>query len=162
MSRSPGEPAPGEPESAGWPEGTTGLDHTADVGLVVRAPSLADLFRRAAAGMMALIGGSEERSPSGGRRAAPVPRASRRLELDAPDLEALLVAWLREILFAVQSDDVAYTGADFDVLCDTRLAARVAVGPAPQAVRELKGVTYHALTVRREGDGWLARVVFDV
>jgi SHS2 domain-containing protein len=28
--------------------------------------------------------------------------------------------------------------------------------------RELKGVTYHDLTVRRRGGGWYARVVFDL
>lgn len=147
-----------------WPEGVTGLDHTADVGVAVRAPTLEDLFRRAAAAMVALVSGAEEGpatlDPSSiGPHAA--DSGSHRVELDAPDLEALLVAWLREILFLFQVRAYAYAGAHFDVLSDTRLVARID-GTAAEPVMELKGVTYHALAVGRIGDDWTARIVFDV
>ncbi|MEJ2216117.1 MAG: archease [Gemmatimonadota bacterium] len=134
-----------------WPDGVTGLDHTADVGIAVRAPTLEELFRRAAAGMVALVGGVEGAANS----------ESHAVELAAPDREALLVAWLREVLFLFQTRAFQYVDAHFDVLSDTRLVARLD-GTAAEPVMELKGVTYHALAVRREDDGWLARVVFDV
>lgn len=35
------------------------LDHTADVGIEVRAPTLPELFRRAVAGMLVLLNGAE-------------------------------------------------------------------------------------------------------
>lgn len=167
-----------------WPEGVTGLDHTADVGLTVRAPTREDLFHRAAAGMVALLlGGADEGTTTMDRRPSPdrgdaglpgsrrVPggvagEASRPTEhevaLDAPDLEMLLVAWLREILFLFQVEGFEYAGSRFDTLTPRRLAARVMGGPATAPELEMKGVTYHALTVRREDDGWFARVVFDV
>jgi SHS2 domain-containing protein len=176
-----------------WPDGVTGLDHTADVGIAVRAPTLEELFRRAAAGMVALVGGVEERPAADDRRPSSVRgRAgssivdgrssmgpgiaassaepdvsgaanseSHAVELAAPDREALLVAWLREVLFLFQTRAFQYVDAHFDVLSDTRLVARLD-GTAAEPVMELKGVTYHALAVRREDDGWLARVVFDV
>lgn len=175
-----------------WPDGVTGLDHTADVGIAVRAPTLEELFRRAAAGMVALVGGVEEgpaddRRPSSTRRgtgssivdrrssmgpaiaassaepdvSGAAESATHRLELAAPDREALLVAWLREVLFLFQTRAFQYVDAHFEVLSDTRLVARLD-GTAAEPVMELKGVTYHALAVRREDDGWLARVVFDV
>lgn len=162
-----------------WPDGVTGLDHTADVGLVVRADTLAGLFDRAAAGMVALVAGAEEgpttvaRRPSPERDAAgsaasggaPVETATgpeREVALDAPDLEVLLVGWLREMLHLLQDRGLQYAGARFEALAETRLAAHVRLASAPAPVMELKGVTYHALVVRREGDGWFARVVFDI
>lgn len=150
---------------AAWPDGVTALDHTADVGLLVRAPSLEQLFHRAAAGMLALVAGAEERSTMDDRRSTVVRGGAGsgvRIVLDAPDREVLLVAWLREILHLLQARDLCYSGARFEALGETRLVARLAFGPAFTPVMELKGVTYHALEVRHEEDGWFARVVFDV
>jgi SHS2 domain-containing protein len=153
--------------ASSWPDGVTGLDHMADVGLIVRAPTLEDLFRRAADGMMALlVGGADEEATGDQRRPSPArgdaPGTEREVALDAPDLEALLVAWLRELLFLFQVRGFGCAAAHFEALSATRLKAHVSGGPSAEAVMELKGVTYHALAVRREGDGWFARVVFDV
>jgi SHS2 domain-containing protein len=165
-----------------WPEGVTGLDHTADVGILVRAPALDELFRRAAAGMITLLvagsdegstiddrrsmsrGGAGSAASTGGARATETPSgpASHEMTLEAPDLEMLLVAWLREILFLFQVRAFEYADARFETLAAGRLVAHVSGVPATAPLMELKGVTYHTLAVRREGDGWFARVVFDV
>ncbi|NIP79499.1 MAG: archease, partial [Gemmatimonadetes bacterium] len=74
----------------------------------------------------------------------------------------LLAAWLRELLFLHETRRSDYVGAAFDLLEGSALHARVRTEPARRAVREIKGVTYHELAVRRAGDGWKARVIFDV
>ncbi len=52
---------------------------------------------------------------------------------------------------------------EFDSLSDSRLSALVGVAPAPNPpARELKGVTYHGLEVKRAGSRWTARVIFDI
>lgn len=144
-------------------EGVVFLDHTADVGMDVTADTREALFRRAAAGMVALLRGRDDDDT--GSSAAPADPAApgmRTLELRADDEARLLVAWLKELLFLHETRHTDYAGARFDRLTATRLEARVETEPAAAPVREIKGVTYHELAVERTEDGWKARVIFDV
>jgi SHS2 domain-containing protein len=156
-------------------EGVRALDHTADVGLEVRAPSLETLFDRAARGLRALIRGEDvvgaepapvarARAPGrGAQDVAPGAQLSERVAAEAPDAGALLVAWLRELLWLLESKRLAYEGARFETLTETALAADVrATAETRTPVREIKGVTYHGLDVGHGDDGWHARVIFDV
>ncbi len=136
--------------------GIRAIDHTADVGLELTAPDLAGLFRRAAAGMEALVSGAGPAAPA----EASAPQV--RLALEAPDLAVLLADWLRELLYLRQVRGRAFMEAEFARLGERELDAHVRTAPAPPAVREIKGVTYHGLEVRRAGTGWRARVIFDV
>lgn len=145
------------PGRRGWPAGVAPLDHTADVGLEVRADSLASLFERAAGGMRVLLEGED--APSAGSGA----RTQRTVELEAEELGSLLVAWLRELLFLQQVEGQAFDGAAFECVDETVLRAIVSLRPAaPEPVREIKGVTYHALEAARTDGRWRARVIFDV
>lgn len=151
-------------------DGVTFLDHTADVGIDVTAPSLERLFHRAAVGMLALLRGlddgpapepasvSAEGAAAG--RAAPVETLT--VELDADDVGGLLADWLRELLFLHETRHVDYARATFDELTERRLRARVETAPGPPVVREIKGVTYHELCAEPTDDGWYGRVIFDV
>ena len=160
-------------------EGVRALDHTADVGLDVVAPSVDALFDRAASGLVALLYGDDRaaggaRGADGPARAAQVapgerpPDAggtttSRRIAVEAPDIAALLVAWLRELLWLHESAGFVYDGARFEALTATTLAADARGAPAARPpAREIKGVTYHGLEVRRTNGDWHARVIFDV
>lgn len=137
------------------------IEHTADLGLEVEAPSLADLFVASAHGMVGVLVGSEE----GGVPGRGAAGAWRVLELEAPDSEALLVEWLRELLHIQMSEGKLVVAAQIEELEDGRLTARVGLAePASesQVERELKGVTYHDLTVAQRNDSWFARVVFDL
>lgn len=137
------------------PPGVQLLDHTADVGLEIQAPDLASLFVRAARGAQALVG------PVPASAADAVETVTIRLE--AADAALLLAEWLRELLFLRQVRDRCFQEAAFDELTTTRLAARVRLTSAPgEAIREIKGVTYHGLEATREGDTWRARIIFDV
>ncbi len=163
------------------PPCVTLLDHTADVGFIVKAGTLADLFNCAARGMMALVRGEDEPVPPPelvSRRARasdadapvddvfaffPLPPAEHHIALEASEPALLLAAWLREVLYLHQSDGFLYGGARFRVLEGRRLVADVRGDPDPRPpVREIKGVTYHALSVEPGEDGWRARVIFDV
>lgn len=142
--------------------GITFLEHTADVGLDVEAPSPELLFHRAAAGMLALLRGQDEDSPDPGRGADPNRIESRTVTLDASDRAGLLKAWLRELLLLHETGGADYAGVTFFELTARRLEARVRTAPAEPAVREIKGVTYHELSVQETDSGWKARVIFDV
>lgn len=150
--------------------GVRALDHTADVGLELVAPDRAALFRRAAAGMEALIAGPPAppaQAGAPGQAGVPATPAEAgapelRLELEAPDVAVLLADWLRELLYLRQVRGRAFADAEFTRLDERELAARVRTVPAPAAAREIKGVTYHGLDVRPGEGGWRGRVIFDV
>lgn len=152
-------------------QGVYEIEHTADLGLEIEAASLEGLFQRAAAGMMALVRATEaeplERprdEPLSEAPPAPAPR-SVRIELDGgePDVAALLVRWLRELLYLQEVAGFVYYDATFQRLDESGLRATVRPDPGPsRQIRELKGVTYHGLEVERNGDRWRARVIFDI
>ncbi|MEN8377073.1 MAG: archease [Gemmatimonadota bacterium] len=158
------------PERTELLPGVRAIEHTADLGLDIEAPTLPELFHRAAAGMFMLVLGREEAGEAEADQApGEAPSAGnadtvRSLSLSAVDLPALLVAWLRELLYLHQVEELTYASADFETLDEAgSLKAQVKLAPAsPETVREIKGVTYHQLAVVRQDGGWRARVVFDV
>jgi len=138
------------------------IEHTADLGLEVEAPSLEGLFVAGARGMSGVLLGVEE---GGADCEAETPTQWRELALEAQDREALFVDWLRELLYIQISEGLLFSAAEIGELGEIRLVARVGFAPPAKASlveRELKGVTYHDLEVSRRGDGWFARVVFDL
>lgn len=147
--------------------GVTFLDHTADVGFDVRAPTPAELFHAAALALLALLRGNEDADAP----AAAAPPAThgaprtRTLRLAAPDPARLLADWLRELLFLHEIDRLDYEEAEFEILelappCSVH--AVVALREGGRAVREIKGVTYHEIDVHPVDAGWSGRVIFDV
>lgn len=158
------------PEAAP-PEGVQGLDHTADLGLEIRAPDLPELFRRAALGAMWLV--LEREVEAGPESSADPWGESRDLHLVEEDLHTLLRSWLRALLFWEETEGFVVLDAKI-MLLPTPLCrspdgqafglqgqVRGCFDPGPR-VREIKGVTLHGLRVEMEGDEWLGRVIFDV
>jgi SHS2 domain-containing protein len=141
------------------------VDHTADCGVEVAAPSLAALFAEAAAAFTDTVTVRETVAPA----------EERRFELAAERLDDLLVAWLEELLYAFEVDGLLFREAEVEVGEGANAEAAAghhlraiargeAYDPDRHPVKVLvKGVTYHALVVRRQPDGgWLARVIFDI
>ncbi len=132
------------------------LEHTADVGLEVEAPSLAALFERAALAMLALmidLAGVEAR-----QRAA--------LAVEADGLEELLRDWLQAVLVRFQAGGFAACEVTIDAIDARQVRATLAGEPIDRARHrlrtEVKAATYHALAVRETPSGWTARFILDV
>ncbi|TVR66638.1 MAG: archease [Gemmatimonadales bacterium] len=145
------------------PPGIRALDHTADVGMEVRGDSLAQLFTRAAAGAIWTATGKGPHGAEDGVRV--------QVELEADDLEGLLRSWLRDLLYRFEVEGQEVSGVDDLSFSETgsgtfTLSATVHVVPAPEhPLREIKGVTWHGLTLRgpsAPAPGWFARVIYDV
>jgi SHS2 domain-containing protein len=165
------------------PPGISFLDHTADVGVEVRAPSLPDLFIRSARGMAMLVYGADvagdtvagddvvaEADTGTSLATTPAPAATRRrpparrsVSLSAEDAPTLLRAWLRSLLGWLDAEGLCLRSARFGALTGTRLEAVVDLAPdTREPIREIKGVTLHGLVVERHGEEWRGRVIFDV
>lgn len=133
------------------------FEHTADVGLRVRAATPAELFADAGRGLSGLIVADLSRVE---------PRETLTIALPGDAWDYLLLDWLNELLYLFESR--RFLGAEFRVRVDASgLRAEVA-GEVLDASRhgmehEVKAVTYHGLRVTQEGDGgWLAEVVLDI
>jgi len=131
------------------------LEHTADIGLRARAPTREEVFETLGEGLATL---QDAWFPDGGDE--------RRVEVEAPDPAALLVAWLDELLFLHETEDAVFAGLVVDRVDDASLSARVRL--SPRGDRRLEGVgvkaaTYHQVRVDREPDGgWIGQVYLDV
>jgi SHS2 domain-containing protein len=132
------------------------FEHTADLGLRVRAPDLDGLFAEAARALFATVVEDLDTVE---------PRQRLDVKLEGDDREYLLFDWLRELLYRFDAGHL--------LLC----RFQVKVGPAGLEAsgwgepldrsrhalsHEVKAITYHGLRVEQEPGGWLAEVIVDI
>jgi SHS2 domain-containing protein len=131
------------------------LEHTADLGLRVWAPDLPQLF---AEGAHALIAIMVEGSAPADRR--------EEVSIGAPDVTALFVDWLSEVVFLFDARAFVPEKIDVDVTADPWRLRGELLGADVDRFRQVgpavKAVTYHRADVSRTPDGFQARVYLDV
>ncbi len=127
------------------------LSHSADWQMRVWAKSLPALFAEAARGMNALAG----------VKPSPGPRVRRDFETEAPDAESLLVAFLSELVWAAEQENLVFDTFKV-VLKDSRLNVRMTGSQILSVNKSIKAVTYHNLQIRKTDDGFQVEIVFDV
>jgi SHS2 domain-containing protein len=133
------------------PRGHEEVPHTADWALRVWAENLPALFAEAAKGMYALSG----------VRLAPGPRISRTLELEASDEEGLLVAFLSELLYLQEQDNLGFDEHRLAIE-GPRLGAVMKGASLVSVEKPIKAVTFHNLHIQQTGQGCEVQLVFDV
>jgi SHS2 domain-containing protein len=132
------------------------FEHTADLGLRVRAGDLDTLFAEAAACLFSAV-----LEDIGSVR----PEQKVTVELTGTDREFLLFDWLRDLLLRFDADHMVFGKFEVRVRPDglTGTARGEPLDPARHLLaHEVKAVTYHELKVARDGDGWLAEVIVDI
>lgn len=126
------------------------IAHTADWALHVWAPSLDELFVQSAEGMTSLLE----------MELADEPRENQLIELEADDIEGLLVDFLSELVYLIESGlGFERFAVRLDGLC---LEAQVSSAALLSQRKEIKAVTYHKLVVEQGEEGFEATIVFDV
>jgi SHS2 domain-containing protein len=127
------------------------VEHTADWELEVWAADLPDLLEQAARGMYALAGVHLQDQP----------RISRRLSLQAGDIESLLVSFLSELLYNLELEGIGYD--QFRITLDgLNMQAELCGAPLASINKEIKAVTYHQLAVHQTKSELSVNIVFDV
>jgi SHS2 domain-containing protein len=132
------------------------FEHTADLGLRIRAADLDTLFAEAAEALFSAI--VEDLG---------TVVASRKVEvrLAGDDREYLLFDWLRALLYHFDAEHLLF--ARFEVHVGEHGLAGAAWGEPMDRARhelghEVKAITYHRLRVEQTSDGWLAEVIVDI
>lgn len=132
------------------------FDHTADVGLRIRAATIDELFVDAARGLYSLLVANLNDIQ---------PVEVRELSLASEAYDFLLFDWLAELLFAFEAD--RFVGCRFDVRVTSEGLTASITGESIDERRhrlehEVKAITYHELRCEPTPDGWLAEVIVDI
>jgi SHS2 domain-containing protein len=132
------------------------LEHTADIGFRARGRTIEELFEQAAEALAAIAIELDDVRP-----AAKYP-----LSAAGDDRESLLVNWLNEALYLLDGKQVAPRRFKVHQLTGST-ASGEAEGEPRDAARHraklvVKGVTYHQLSIREDGPGWVAEVYLDI
>jgi SHS2 domain-containing protein len=132
------------------------ISHTADLGMEVWGKDLPDLFSQAGRSFFDILVGTPG-IKLGQERA---------ITVEAPDLEALLVAWLGELLYIFETEHLVFGRFVIEALTPQALSAIGWGGPLDpkrhQAKTVIKAVTYHQLRIWEARGFWRARVIFDL
>jgi SHS2 domain-containing protein len=128
------------------------IEHTADWAIRVRGKTIESLFENAALGMLRLMQASSR----------PGDAKIKQIELEAIDKETLLVAWLEELLFNIETNDVNFTDIKVHQVKNGHLSASVRETPLAEMIKEIKAVTFFDLKIEVMDDGFITTLVFDV
>lgn len=132
------------------------IDHTADVAIKAYGKSISEAFQNAAKGMFDIITDNSEVESTG----------QYDIELEAPDLEQLLVDWLSELLFlhSAKNQVFGFFKVDLDEK-NNKLSAKVFGEKFDLSKHkigaEIKAVTYHMLEVKKKKP-FHVQVLFDI
>jgi len=132
------------------------FEHDADIGLRATAASRAGLFETLAEALTAVV-----TNPASVRLERQI-----KIHCEAPDDELLLVDWLNALIYEMAKRRmvfgkwrVALDGNKLDALVEGEAVNRA----RHQPVVEVKGATYTALSVERDGSGnWRGQCIVDV
>ena len=132
------------------------FDHTSDLGVEVRGNSLKSLFHNAAMAVLdlAIDAGSTK------------PKIVKKIEITESNHELLLKEWLSEIVYQTMTLEFMISEIRITQLTSQKIDAEIG-GEKHNSHRhpirrELKGITYHQLSIREQEKSWKARFVIDV
>ncbi len=128
------------------------IEHTADIAIRVYGRDLSELFANAAYGMACQIADPD---------AIPLT-VEHRVQLEAPDVETLLVSWLGELLYLGERDECVFTRFEMHAVTPMQLQARVRGGPTVEYLVHIKAVTFSDLEIVSTDTGYETTIVFDV
>jgi SHS2 domain-containing protein len=134
------------------------FDHTADLGLRVRAGDLEELFVEAARALFSVIvANTADVQPL---QVKPIRVAGTDNEQDY-----LLFDWLSELLYTFETErlllcefNISFDNAGLRADC----RGEIADPDRHELEHEIKAITYHGLKLCQENDAWLAEFIVDI
>ena len=131
------------------------IEHTADIGVRVKAADLKGLFETAALAMFDIMAETKNQEAE---------KKQIRIRLKADDLEELFIDWLNELLSQSATKELIFSDLKITKLEKNNLEA-IASGGDIKNYRinsEIKAATYHQLKLQQLKSGWQAEVILDV
>ena len=132
------------------------FEHTADLGLRVRAATEEALFADAARGLFSMIVPEMD---------SVRPTQPREFAIAGRERDYLLFDWLNELLYTFDSEHLLFSQFDVQLTADglSATARGEPYDPGRHHLdHEVKAITYHGLRLERDKDGWLAEMIVDI
>ncbi len=131
------------------------IEHTADIGIRAYGNTLEEAFENAALGMFSLIADLSTVEE----------KESLRIEVEGEDRESLLVEWLNELIYVLETSRLLLKRFKVESLGETHLTA-IGFGEPLNIQKhhlgeQIKATTYHMLKIQHN-QYWQAQVIFDV
>jgi SHS2 domain-containing protein len=131
------------------------IEHTADIGIRVKAADLKELFTKTALSMFDIIAELNKEEA-----------VTKKIEikLKADNLEELFVTWLNELLYLSATKEWIFSDFEIKKIDKDSLDATL-IGRNIKNYKvntEIKAATYHELKLEQTKSGWKAEVIFDV
>ena len=131
------------------------IDHTADIGIAAYGANLREAFANAAYALFSLMVDLDNVADA----------VCYEAEVTAENREDLLVAWLNELIYLFEVENVLFQRFEIAELSETRLRASCygeKIDPERHKIKmAVKAATYHMLKVE-ERDGYRVQVLFDI
>jgi SHS2 domain-containing protein len=130
----------------------TVIDHTADIGLKITGADMKDLFLEAARALVIEIGADSASSEK-----------TVMIDANGYDYEDLLVIFLNELLYEIQTRDFRISDFNMISLLKTNIRVRVegTYGGTPLKTN-IKAATYHNLAIDMKSGKYETTIIFDV
>ena len=129
------------------------LPHPADIRVQAFGKTKEELFLNAMKGMTAVL------QP----KIRSTKHEIRNIKVKSVDLNALLVDFLSEVLYLIQTNKEVYNNIKFSHFEDNKLEGELFGNKVESFGEDIKGVTYHGLKITQNKDGlYEATVLFDI
>lgn len=129
------------------------LPHTADVRLLIFGNSFAEIFQNALLGMKQILNPKELN----------VKTQWRRIKVESIDPTALLIDFLSEVLYLIQTNNEIYDELKIFNLTPNFLEGAIIGKKVECFFEDIKAVTYHEAYLEQKSDNlWEALVIFDL
>ena len=130
------------------------ISHTADVKIRARALTLDALFSEAFLALMQVVYGTDR---NGG--------IIKEIQIESDNIESLVCDFLSEVLFIAEVEGLVFSQAE--IIIDGLHLTAVLNGESFDPVRhssgtEVKGISYSGLVIRKDANGYMLDVLFDV
>jgi len=130
------------------------LEHKADLKIRVFGKTKEELFENAMIGMFESAKYESTKQPITKQITT---------KIKSVDLPSLLVDFLSEVLYLVETEKLVFEKAEFKKFTENEIEAILFGRPLKRMGVHIKGVTYHDLDIHREKNGtWQATILFDI
>ncbi len=129
------------------------LEHPADVKIRAFGKTKEELFLNAMLGMNAVLKPQEANNKK---------QVTKNIKVTSVDLDALLVDFLSEVLYLIQTNKEIYNEVKFKKFSDTELVGELFGQKFASLGEDIKAVTYYGLKIERENNLYEATILFDI
>lgn len=130
------------------------LEHKADLKIKVFGKTKKELFENAMVGMFKGAGYEKE---------AKSEKLKVKIKISSIDLPSLLVDFLSEILYLVETRKEVYEKVNFEKFKENEIEATLIGQKLKRMGVHIKAVTYHDLEIKKGKNGiWQATILFDI